>query len=154
MVERRKRLRFKLRLRCEVVHLASGLKTKGETRNISSSGVLFRCEEHIPAGTTVELLILFPRLRRARRDVQLRCDARILREQSHLVFAASFYHYRFLRLVRSNDREQIQNDKEQLLIDVLDPVLRAEKTVGHGTHIKPGSADQALPVADRLDELL
>jgi len=101
MGERRKKLRFELRLRCVIVHPLSGLRTNGETRNVSSSGVLFISERPVPVGALIDCLISFPRFRRARRDVQLRCEGTVLREDANLTFAASLHRYELVRLKRS-----------------------------------------------------
>lgn len=100
MSERRKRRRFELRLRCVIVHASSGLRTNGETRNVSSSGVLFTSDEPVPVGASIDCLISFPRFRRARRDVQLRCAGTVLREGPNLTFAASLDRYELVRLKR------------------------------------------------------
>ncbi|MCU1338957.1 MAG: PilZ protein [Bryobacterales bacterium] len=98
MVERRKRQRFELRLACEIVHVASGLKTKGETRNISSSGVVLTCEKRLKVGQHIEYTISLPRFRRARKDVSVRCKGMVLRELPEKTFAVSLEHYEFVRL--------------------------------------------------------
>jgi len=61
MIDRRKKRRFELRLGCEIIHAASGLKTKGWTKNVSSSGVLFTSEEHVIVGTSIDYRLQFPR---------------------------------------------------------------------------------------------
>jgi hypothetical protein len=98
MSERRKRRRFELQLRCVITTVSSGLTTNGETKNVSSSGVLFTSEEPVPVGALIDCLIAFPRFRRARRDVQLRCVGTVLREDPNLAFAASLDRYEFVRI--------------------------------------------------------
>ena len=98
MIERRKKQRFDLQLGCEIVHVASGLRIRGWTKNVSSSGVLFTSEERVAVGDSIDYLISFPRLRRARRDVQLHCTGIVLREDPDLAFAASMEWFRFTRV--------------------------------------------------------
>jgi hypothetical protein len=97
MMERRNKRRFELRLSCEILRTSSGVRTRGETRNVSSSGVLFTVEERIAVGESIDYLITFPRFRRARRNIQLLCSGRVLREDLNLTFAASLERHRFAR---------------------------------------------------------
>jgi hypothetical protein len=119
MIERRTRRRFELRLGCEIVPRSSGLSTRGWTKNVSSSGVLFTAEERIAIGDSIDYLIMFPRFRRARRVIQLQCAGRVLREDPDLVFAASLDSYKFVRARRQS------TSQDDLLIDVLDAIRRA-----------------------------
>ena len=59
MTEQRKNQRFDLRLPCEIVR---GTKPKltGETRNMSSAGVLFTSHGHVSVGEPIEYFITFP----------------------------------------------------------------------------------------------
>jgi len=100
MIERRKKRRFEIQLGCEIVHLSSGLKTKGWTKNVSSSGVLFTSEERVAVGDSIDYRIALPRFQRARRDVQLQCAGTVLREDPNLAFAASLDRYEFVRVRR------------------------------------------------------
>jgi hypothetical protein len=103
MIDRRKKRRFELRLGCEIIHAASGLKTRGWTKNVSSSGVLFTSEEHVIVGTSIDYLLQFPRFYRARRDTQLHCTGIVLREDMNLTFAASLDRYEFVRVARGKE---------------------------------------------------
>lgn len=118
MIERRKKRRFELRLDCEVVHAPSGFRAKGWTKNVSSSGVLFTSENRVSVGDPIDYLIVFPHFRRSRRDIQLRCAGRILRQDSDLAIAVSLDRYEFVRVARPVP-------EKDLLVDVLDPVQRA-----------------------------
>jgi len=100
MIERRKKQRFELRLGCEIVHAASGLRIRGWTKNVSASGVLFTCEERVAVGDAIDYLIMFPRFRRSRRDVQLRCAGIVLRADEDQDFVASLDRYEFVRVPR------------------------------------------------------
>jgi len=97
MMEQRKHQRFDLRLPCEVVRNGSPLKVCGETRNVSSAGVLFTSDSQLPLGESIEYLITFPRTPGARKDVRLRCVGKVLREDAQSAFAASLERYEFLR---------------------------------------------------------
>ena len=118
MIERRKKRRFEIRLGCEIIHPASGLRIRGWTKNVSSSGVLFTSEERVTVGDAIDYLIRFPRFRRSRRDVQLRCTGTILREDVNLAFAVSLDRYEFVRVTRLGS-------PDGLLIDALDSVQSA-----------------------------
>src|SRR6266496_1127111 len=102
MIERRKKRRFELRLGCEIVHVASGLRTRGWTKNLSASGVLFTSEERVSVGDPIDYLIMFPRFRRSRRDVRLHCSGVVLREDPDLAFAVSMECYKFERVGRQS----------------------------------------------------
>ena len=97
MIEQRKHQRFELRLPFEVVTNGSKSKVRGETRNVSSTGVLFTSEGQLPLGESIEYLITFPRTPGTRRDVRLRCVGKVIREDAPSAFAASLERYEFLR---------------------------------------------------------
>ncbi len=97
MTEQRKHQRFELRLPFEVVHNGSPSKVRGETRNVSSAGVLFTADSQLPLGESIEYLITFPRTPGSGKDVRLRCVGKVLREDAQSAFAASLERYEFLR---------------------------------------------------------
>jgi hypothetical protein len=97
MIEQRKHQRFDLRLPFEVVRNGSPMRVRGETKNLSSAGVLFTAESQLPLGESIEYLITLPRTPGARRDVRLRCVGKIIREDAESAFAASLERYEFLR---------------------------------------------------------
>jgi hypothetical protein len=97
MIEQRKHQRFELRLPFEVVWNGSRSKVRGETRNLSSTGVLFHSETDLPLGESIEYLITLPRTPGTRKGVRLRCVGKVLREDTHSAFAASLERYEFLR---------------------------------------------------------
>ena len=134
MIEKRGKQRFELRLSVEIVLNSSGLRIKGETRNVSSSGVLFTSEERIAIGEPIDYLIAFPRFRRARRNVQLLCSGKVLREDRNLTFAASLDRHQFARqpIVSSSKKDGDPGADAvpaELLIDVLDSVSTAKKAI-------------------------
>src|ERR1700704_3048168 len=97
MIEQRKHQRFELHLPFEIVRDGSRSKVRGETRNVSSAGVLFTSESQLPLGESIEYLITLPRSPGVRKDVRLRCVGKIVREDAASAFAATLERYEFLR---------------------------------------------------------
>jgi hypothetical protein len=97
MIEQRKHQRFELRLPFEVVRNGSPLNVRGQTKNLSSAGVLFTADGLLPLGESIEYLITLPRTPGMRKDVRLRCVGKILREDAESAFAATLERYEFLR---------------------------------------------------------
>ena len=97
MIEQRKHQRFELRLPFEVVRNGSPLTVRGETKNLSSAGVLFTAEGQLPLGESIEYVITLPRTPGTRQDVRLRCVGTLLRGDAESAFAASLERYEFLR---------------------------------------------------------
>lgn len=96
MVEQRKNQRFEMRLPFEIVRAGSGERLTGETRNVSSSGVLFTSPEQVTVGDSIEYMITFPKAPGAR-SVRLRCVGKVAREHEDKSFAATLERYEFLR---------------------------------------------------------
>ncbi len=98
MTEQRRSQRFSLRLPVQVVGSGNGVKTSGETRNMSSSGVLFTSSGRLPVGDPIEYLITFPKAPGSRSEVRLRCVGKVLREEPEAsAFAATLERYEFVR---------------------------------------------------------
>src|SRR5579862_1233428 len=98
MNEQRKNQRFQLRLPFEIVSGGSTLRASGETRNMSSAGVLFTSSHPVPIGEPIEYLITFPKAPGARTEVRLRCVGKVVREDTEVpAFAATLERYEFLR---------------------------------------------------------
>ena len=97
MIEQRKHQRFELRLPFEVVRTGSPAKVRGETRNVSSAGVLLTSESELPLGESIEYLITLPRTPGIDREVRLRCVGKVLREETRWAFAVTLERYEFLR---------------------------------------------------------
>jgi len=97
MTEQRKHQRFELRLPFEVVRNGSPMTVRGETKNVSSAGVLFTAEGNLPLGESIEYLITLPRSPGMSREVRLHCVGKVLREHSQSAFAATLERYEFLR---------------------------------------------------------
>ena len=97
VMEQRKNQRFDLRLPLEIIVGAAKTKAKGETRNVSSAGVLFIADGQLPLGESIEYLITLPRTPGTRKDVRLRCIGKVLREATPSGFAATLERYEFVR---------------------------------------------------------
>ena len=97
MIEQRKNQRFELKLPFEVIHNGANSRTTGETRNLSSSGVLFTATAAMSVGEPIEYCITLPRPPGARKDIRLRCIGTILRADTDAGFAASLERYEFVR---------------------------------------------------------
>ena len=100
MTEQRKNRRFDLRLPMEIVVGAAKAKAgaaKGETRNVSSCGVLFMSKSPVGIGETIEYLITLPKAPGARVDVRLRCIGTVVRSSAASQFAATMERYEFVR---------------------------------------------------------
>jgi PilZ domain-containing protein len=95
VIEQRKNQRFELKLPFEI--LRAGAKAKGETRNLSSSGVLFTSVTPVEIGEPIEYLITLPKTPGSRADVRLRCVGKVLRGQPGSTFAATLERYEFVR---------------------------------------------------------
>jgi hypothetical protein len=67
-----------------------------ETRNLSSSGVLFATEARFPVGEAIEYLVTLPVTTEAETPVRLRCVGKVVRHQGP-ASAATLERYEFLR---------------------------------------------------------
>jgi len=97
VIEQRKNQRFDLRLPFEIFHDAATLKTRGETLNLSSSGVLFTALSPVEVGRSIEYQISLPRIPGSTTDVRLRCVGKVLRTDTESAFAATLERYEFVR---------------------------------------------------------
>lgn len=97
VTEQRKHRRFDLRLPFQIVNSAANIRTMGETKNMSSSGVLFTSTIPVPVGDPIEYVITFPRNPSARSEVRLRCVGKVLRQEQESDFAATLERYEFVR---------------------------------------------------------
>lgn len=95
-MEQRKNRRFDLRLPMEIVG-DSKAAARGETRNVSSCGVLFASKQTVGIGDTIEYLITLPKAPGARINVRLRCIGTVVRNPDTTQFAATMERYEFLR---------------------------------------------------------
>lgn len=97
MIEQRKHQRFDLRLPFEIVRGETPSKAVGETKNVSSSGVLFTSDGPVTVGEAIEYLITFPRVPGSKSEVRLRCAGKVLRNDPEDAFAATLERYEFVR---------------------------------------------------------
>lgn len=92
MTEQRKSQRFNLKFPLELVRVgATSLNTAGETRNVSSNGVLFTTLSEVAKGDSVEYQITLPQ------DVRLKCVGKVVRVDGDDTFAATLERYEFMR---------------------------------------------------------
>jgi hypothetical protein len=97
LTEQRKSKRFELKLPLEIVRAGSlPMKTTGETRNLSSSGVLFSLDTPLPIGESIEYIITLPVTRSGGPAVRLRCMGKVVRHEKSAA-AATLERYEFVR---------------------------------------------------------
>jgi hypothetical protein len=94
--EQRKNQRFDLKLPFEIIRTGTNAKLFGETRNLSSSGVLFSSDSDVEVGEPIEYMITFPKPANSRSEVRLRCVGKVLRQEESK-FAATLERYEFVR---------------------------------------------------------
>jgi len=97
VTEQRKHQRFDLRLPLEIVVGDAKNKAKGETRNVSSCGVLFTSKVPVEVGSPIEYLITLPKAPGTRAEVRLRCVGKVVRTDEQARFAATMERYEFVR---------------------------------------------------------
>jgi hypothetical protein len=95
--EQRKNQRFDLKLPFEIIRTGTNTKLVGETKNVSSSGVLFTSGTSVVIGEPIEYLITFPKASGSRSEVRLRCVGKVVREDAESKFAATLERYEFVR---------------------------------------------------------
>lgn len=95
--EQRKNQRFELKLPFEIIRTGAGQKMLGETKNVSSSGVLFTADTTVEVGEPIEYFITFPKVAGSKSEVRLRCVGTVLREDPESKFAATLERYEFVR---------------------------------------------------------
>jgi hypothetical protein len=97
VIEQRRNQRFELKLPFEVIRAGANSKTTGETRNVSSTGVLFTSLAPVPVGEPIEYFITLLRAPAWRTEVRLRCVGKVLRGERKAGFAATLERYEFVR---------------------------------------------------------
>lgn len=96
MIEQRKARRFDLKLPFELLRSGSRPTSRlGETRNLSSTGVLFAAEAKISLGEPVEYMITLPTAPDGG-TVRIRCLGKVVRLLTEEV-AATLERYEFVR---------------------------------------------------------
>ena len=97
MIEQRRNQRFDLRLPFEVIRAGASAKATGETKNVSSSGVLFAAAIPMSVGEPIEYCITLPKAPGSRTDVRLHCIGTVLRVERGSGCAATLERYEFMR---------------------------------------------------------
>ena len=98
--EQRKNQRFELKLPFEIIRGGTNTKLVGETKNVSSSGVLFTSGTSVGIGEPIEYVITFPKPAGSRSEVRLRCVGKVIREDPESKFAATLERYEFVRAAK------------------------------------------------------
>lgn len=97
-MEQRKAQRFDLQLPFELIRGGSQvLSQHGETKNLSSAGVLFRSNATLRIGEPVEYLITLPTSRGGPENVRVRCMGKVVRFAKEAEVAATLERYEFVR---------------------------------------------------------
>ena len=97
-MEQRKAQRFDLRLPVELVRGGTrSLMEIGETRNMSSVGVLFRSEVRLKVGDPLEYVITLPTASPAADQVRIHCLGKVVRLPRTTEVAATLERYEFVR---------------------------------------------------------
>lgn len=99
-MENRRHQRFPLQLPFELLTGEDRIRTQGETRNVSSCGVLFSAETPVGIGTPIEYFITLPRVMNSKIEVRVRCMGTVVREEPNeqgATFAATLERYEFVR---------------------------------------------------------
>jgi len=98
-MEQRKAQRFELKLPLELIRKGSQpLSEYGETRNLSSVGVLFAAASNLRIGEAVEYMITLPSTaERSETRVRLHCLGKVVRFSPETGVAATLERYEFVR---------------------------------------------------------
>jgi hypothetical protein len=98
VTDQRRHPRFELRLPFEIIRAGTQVINRtGETRNVSSAGVLFTTDAPIQVGDVIEYILTLPPSTSSGEEVRLRCLGKIVREQGPETFAATLERYEFVR---------------------------------------------------------
>jgi hypothetical protein len=97
-MEQRKAQRFELKLPLELIRKGSqALSEHGETRNLSSVGVLFEAGATLRIGEPVEYMITLPSTDHGDTNVRLHCLGKVVRFSPETGVAATLERYEFVR---------------------------------------------------------
>ena len=97
-MEQRKARRFDLKLPFELIRSgAEPLSQHGETKNVSSAGVLFQSEADLHIGEPVEYVITLPTSPPVGERVRLHCIGKVVRFARKAEIAATLERYEFVR---------------------------------------------------------
>jgi hypothetical protein len=96
-MEQRKARRFDLKLPLELIRSGGeSVSRHGETKNLSSGGVLFHSDADLEIGAAVEYLITLPASPEGEL-VRLHCIGKVVRYARKAEFAATLERYEFVR---------------------------------------------------------
>ena len=97
-MEQRKARRFDLKLPFELIRSGSApLSEHGETKNLSSAGVLFQSQADLHVGEPVEYVITLPTSPSDGELVRLHCIGKVVRFAKKAEIAATLERYEFVR---------------------------------------------------------
>jgi hypothetical protein len=97
-MEQRKAQRFELKLPLELIRKGSqALSEHGETKNLSSVGVLFDAGATLRIGEAVEYMITLPANDHGENKVRLHCLGKVVRFSPDTGVAATLERYEFVR---------------------------------------------------------
>ena len=95
-MERRRAVRYDLRLPVELIHCGrKSASVQGETRNVSSSGVLFSADSRLSVGEPLEYVITLSSDHTT--PVQIHCMGKVVRSTGVSEAAATLERYEFVR---------------------------------------------------------
>ena len=95
-MEQRKAQRFDMKLPFELIRGGS-VPVAGETRNVSSAGVLFHAQAKLRIGEPVEYIITLPATSGRNGVSRLRCIGKVVRFVDDTAVAATLERYEFVR---------------------------------------------------------
>lgn len=96
--ERRQAPRYELKLPLELIRRGDEkVSEKGETRNLSSKGILFQAQSRARIGELVEYVVTLTTAPRPGQVVRLRCSGRVVRCVDEKEIAATLERYKFVR---------------------------------------------------------
>jgi len=97
-MEQRKARRFDLKLPFELIRGGTApLSEHGETKNLSSAGVLFQSQADLHVGEPVEYVITLPTSPAQGENVRLHCIGKVVRFAKKAEIAATLERYEFMR---------------------------------------------------------
>jgi PilZ domain-containing protein len=97
-MEQRKARRFDLKLPFELIRSGTALLSEhGETKNLSSAGVLFQSQADLHVGEPVEYVITLPTSPSQGEKVRLHCIGKVVRFAKKAEIAATLERYEFVR---------------------------------------------------------
>ncbi|HEV2687336.1 MAG TPA: PilZ domain-containing protein [Bryobacteraceae bacterium] len=100
-MEQRKSQRFDLKLPLELIRGGPKPSSQhGETKNLSSSGVLFQADATLRIGESLEYFITLPTTTGPGVQVRIRCVGKVVRLAKPSGVAATLERYEFVRLRR------------------------------------------------------